>query len=56
MGYVKVGNNVLTGSHIFIAGYNYGYKNPNKPIMYQGNHFIPRNEGNPRLMIGDAHG
>lgn len=54
MGYVKIGNNVLTGPHVFIADFNHEYKNPNKPIMYQGNHFIPRNDGKPTLMIGDG--
>lgn len=54
MGYVKIWNNVLTGPHVFIADFNHEYKNPNKPIMYQGNHFIPSNDGMPTLIIGDG--
>lgn len=40
MGYVKIGNNVLMGPHVFIADYNHEYRNPQKPIMYQGNSFV----------------
>jgi galactoside O-acetyltransferase len=35
--YVEIGENVLTGPHIFIADYNHEYRNPDKPIKCQGN-------------------
>lgn len=35
--HVVIGNNVLTGPHIFIVDYNHEYRDLNKPIMYQGN-------------------
>lgn len=54
MGYVKIGNNVLTGPHVFIADYNHEYQNPMKPVMYQGNRFTPRNDGEPNLLIDDG--
>ena len=54
MGLVKIGKNVLTGPHIFIADYNHEYNDPFKPIMFQGNKFIPRNDGEPTLLIDDG--
>lgn len=53
MGLVKIGNNVLMGPHIFIADYNHEYHNPMKPVMYQGNRFLHRNDGEPNLLIDD---
>lgn len=54
MGYVKIGNNVLMGPHVFIADYNHEYRNPQKPIMYQGNSFVQKNNGEPNLLIEDG--
>ena len=54
MGYVKIGNHVLTGPHVFIADYNHEYQNPMKPVMYHGNRFTPRNDGQPNLLIDDG--
>ena len=54
MGYVKIGNHVLTGPHVFIADYNHEYRNPMKSVMYQGNRFTPRNDGEPNLLIDDG--
>lgn len=53
-GHVKIGKNVLTGPHVFIADYNHEYRNPHKPIMYQGNSFIPKSNGEPNLVIDDG--
>lgn len=54
MGYVKIGKNVLTGPHVFIADYNHEYRNPQKPVMHQGNKFVPRENGEPNLLIDDG--
>ena len=34
---ISLGNNVLTGPHIFICDYNHAYEDINKPISLQGN-------------------
>lgn len=37
LNYIEIGNNVITGPHVFIADYNHEYKDPLKPIKFQGN-------------------
>ncbi len=54
MGIVRIGNNVLTGPHVFIADYNHEYQNPLKPVMCQGNRFIPKNDDEANLLIDDG--
>lgn len=54
MGYVKIGKHVLTGPHVFIADYNHEYHDPTKPVMYQGNSFVPKENGEPNLIIDDG--
>lgn len=53
LGFLKIGNNVEMGPHVFIADYNHEYRDVNKPIMFQGNAFIPTKDGSPTLEIGD---
>lgn len=53
-GYVKIGKNVLTGPNVFIADYNYEYRNIERPVMYQGVHFSPKQNGEPNLIIDDG--
>ncbi len=43
---VEIGKNVLIGPHVFIADYNHEYRDPNVPVMYQGDTY----EGN--VVIG----
>lgn len=52
--YVKIGNHVLTGPHVFIADYNHEYKDISKPIMWQGR--LMRDDGSdkPVIEIGDG--
>lgn len=52
-GYVKIGNNVITGPNVFIADFNHEYRNPYVSIKKQGNHFIPTEDGSPNIIIGD---
>lgn len=54
VGHVKIGNNVLMGPHVFIADYNHEYRDPYRPIMYQGESFIPNVSGQPNLLIDDG--
>lgn len=54
LGYVKIGKYVLTGPHVFIADYNHEYSNPIRPIMYQGNHFISKSQGEPNIFIDNG--
>ena len=54
VGFVKIGNHVLTGPHIFIADYNHEYRDPLKPVMHQGNRFVPKVDGSPNILIGDG--
>ena len=51
--YVKIGRNVLTGPHVFIADYNHAYSDVAKSIIAQGDDIRrPQDEG-PCLSIGD---
>ena len=34
---ISLGNNVLTGPHVFICDYNHAYEDINRPISLQGN-------------------
>ncbi len=54
MGFVKIGDHVLMGPHVFIADYNHEYHDPTIPIMYQGNSFTPKLDGSPNLVIDDG--
>lgn len=36
--YIEIGDNVFTGPHIFIADYNHEYRDPDKPIKFQGDY------------------
>lgn len=51
---VQVGNNVITGPHIFIADYNHEYSNPNVSIKFQGNKVVLRQANEPLVSIGDG--
>ena len=53
VGRVSIGRHVLMGPHVFIADYNHEYRDPTKPIMYQGNSFVSTKDGSPTLSIGD---
>jgi len=53
LGYVKIGNNVAMGPHVFIADYNHKYRDINRPIKFQGNAFTPMPDGQPNIQIGD---
>ena len=54
VGYVKIGRCVLFGPNVFVADYNHEYRDPLRPIMYQGNRFTPTESGTPNLSIGDG--
>lgn len=53
MGLVKIGQNVNTGPHIFIADFNHEYRDPTKAPMHQGNAFVPNEDGSPTLIIDE---
>lgn len=53
-GYVKIGKDVLTGPHVFIADFNHGYADPTKPVIKQADSYTPSKEGKPTLEIGDG--
>ena len=52
--YVKIGNNVLTGPHVFICDYNHEYRDVSKPIMRQGRMYNKEITDAPLLEIGDG--
>jgi acetyltransferase-like isoleucine patch superfamily enzyme len=52
-GNVCIGNNVLTGPHVFVADYNHEYKNPEIPVMFQGDTEVRVFEDGTSLHIGD---
>lgn len=52
--YVKIGNNVLTGPHVFICDYNHEYRDISKPIMRQGRMYNKEITDAPLLEIGDG--
>lgn len=47
---VEIGNNVITGPNVFIADYNHEYKDPYKPIMYQGTRVNRKNIGSESIL------
>ncbi len=53
VGHVAIGSHVLMGPHVFIADYNHEYRDPGKPVMYQGNAFVASSDGSFSLSIGD---
>lgn len=52
-GLVRIGNNVLTGPHVFIADYNHEYRNPEKAVIFQGDTEVRSFEDGTSLYIGD---
>lgn len=54
LGYVKLGNNVLMGPHVFIADYNHEYHDILRPIKFQGNSIDRPNDDSPVLSIDDG--
>ena len=54
VGYVKIGRCVMFGPNVFVADYNHEYRDPLRPIMYQGNRFTPITDGIPNVSIGDG--
>lgn len=53
LGYVRIGNNVEMGPHVFIADYNHEYHDVRRPVKSQGNSFSPMPNGKPNVDIGD---
>ena len=51
--YVKIGKNVLTGPHVFIADYNHAYTDITQPVLSQGDLVKRPHDGSPCLSIGD---
>lgn len=52
---IRIGNDVLTGPHVFIADYNHEYRDVFKPVKIQGN-LIKRNDKFPNggISIGEG--
>lgn len=54
MGYVKIEDWVEMGPGCFIADYNHAYKDISLPVKLQDNSFIPKENGEPNLTIGEG--
>lgn len=53
-GKIVIEKDVLMGQNIFISDSDHEYRNINLPVCKQGNVFIPINNGDPNIIIGEG--